>query len=155
MVTIRLYSLNLHLLCPCVFHDRTNRVGRTGRAGQKGTAYTLVCEKDKEFAGHLVRNLEGANQNVPQQLMDLAMQSQWFRKSRFKYGARGKQLEMKTRERPGLGHIAPVATTSSQVTPSIGETSSGGMALSEAIPPQTSTEKPVNRFSVMKAAYGV
>lgn len=38
--------------------------GRTGRAGEKGTAYTLVVEKDKEFAGHLVRNLEGANQEA-------------------------------------------------------------------------------------------
>lgn len=44
----------------------THRIGRTGRAGEKGTAYTLVVEKDKEFAGHLVRNLEGANQEVYQ-----------------------------------------------------------------------------------------
>ena len=40
----------------------THRVGRTGRAGVKGTAYTLVTEKEKEFAGHIVRNLEAANQ---------------------------------------------------------------------------------------------
>lgn len=45
-----------------------------GRAGQKGTAYSLVTSSDKEFAGHLVRNLEGANQEVPNPLMDLAMQ---------------------------------------------------------------------------------
>lgn len=37
-------------------------------------AYTLIMDKEKEFAGHLVRNLEGASQHVPQQLMDLAMQ---------------------------------------------------------------------------------
>ena len=42
--------------------------------GEKGVAYTLVTSKDKDFAGHLVRNLEGANQDVPQELMDLAMQ---------------------------------------------------------------------------------
>lgn len=64
----------------------THRVGRTGRAGEKGMAYTLVSPSDKEFAGHLVRNLEGANQAVPEPLMDLAMQSSWFRKSRFKSG---------------------------------------------------------------------
>lgn len=64
----------------------THRIGRTGRAGEKGTAYTLVLEKDKEFAGHLVRNLEGANQEVPSALLELAMQSSWFRKSRFKNG---------------------------------------------------------------------
>ncbi|KAH9370485.1 hypothetical protein HPB48_020555 [Haemaphysalis longicornis] len=87
----------------------THRVGRTGRAGEKGVAYTLITDKEKEFAGHLVRNLEGASQHVPQSLMDLAMQSQWFKKSRFKQG-KGKKLNMgghglgfRTRERPGLG----------------------------------------------------
>jgi len=64
----------------------THRIGRTGRAGEKGTAYTLVTPLDKEFAGHLVRNLEGASQPVPEPLLDLAMQSAWFRKSRFKGG---------------------------------------------------------------------
>jgi ATP-dependent RNA helicase DDX42 len=64
----------------------THRIGRTGRAGEKGIAYTLVTEKDKEFAGHLVRNLEGANQPVPAALMSLAMQRSWFRKSRFEEG---------------------------------------------------------------------
>lgn len=52
----------------------THRIGRTGRAGEKGYAYTLVLNQDKEFAGHLVRNLEGANQEVPKSLMDLALQ---------------------------------------------------------------------------------
>ena len=42
--------------------------------GTKGTAYTLITIKDKDFAGHLVRNLEGANQYVPQELLDLALQ---------------------------------------------------------------------------------
>lgn len=52
----------------------THRIGRTGRAGEQGYAYTLVLNQDKEFAGHLVRNLEGANQEVPKSLMDLALQ---------------------------------------------------------------------------------
>jgi len=56
----------------------THRIGRTGRAGEKGYAYTLVLPTDKEFAGHLVRNLEGANQEVPQNLLDLAMQVLFF-----------------------------------------------------------------------------
>ncbi|XP_022664363.1 ATP-dependent RNA helicase DDX42-like isoform X2 [Varroa destructor] len=133
----------------------THRVGRTGRAGNKGTAYTLVCEKDKEFAGHLVRNLEGANQHVPQQLMDLAMQSQWFRKSRFKHGGgRGKQLEMKSRERPGLGSTASSGGDASAMDQARAQVSAGTMSLSETFSAHTSGDKPVNRFSVMKAAYG-
>lgn len=37
-------------------------------------AYTLLTNKDSSFAGDLVRNLEGANQAVSKELMDLAMQ---------------------------------------------------------------------------------
>lgn len=41
----------------------THRVGRTGRAGVQGQAITLLLsDKDKEFAGHLVRNFEGVDQ---------------------------------------------------------------------------------------------
>lgn len=82
-----------------------NLVSPPGRAGEKGTAYTLVTDKDKEFAGHLVRNLEGAAQEVPKELLELAMQSSWFRKSRFKQG-KAKALGgrgLGFRERPGLG----------------------------------------------------
>lgn len=61
----------------------THRIGRTGRAGTQGTAYTLLTDKDKEFTGHIVRNLEAANQEVPQEVLDLALQSSWFRKARY------------------------------------------------------------------------
>ncbi|XP_041979000.1 ATP-dependent RNA helicase DDX42 [Aricia agestis] len=85
----------------------THRVGRTGRAGVRGAAHTLLLRHaDREFAGHLVRNLEGAMQDVPEELMQLAMQSSWFRKSRFKKG-KGKNLNiggcgLGYKERPGL-----------------------------------------------------
>ncbi|GMR40485.1 hypothetical protein PMAYCL1PPCAC_10680, partial [Pristionchus mayeri] len=59
-----------------------HRIGRTGRAGQKGTAYTLMTEADKEQAGHYVRNLESVNQEVPKELLDLALKAPWFKSSR-------------------------------------------------------------------------
>jgi len=83
----------------------THRVGRTGRAGVAGNAHTMVTVNDKEYAGHLVRNLESAGQSVSKELYDLAMQSSWFKNSRFKSGrgkgAGGAGLGFK--ERPALG----------------------------------------------------
>ena len=50
--------------------------------GEKGFAFTLITEKDKEFAGALVRNLEDANQHVPKPLLDLALQVRFLLKFR-------------------------------------------------------------------------
>ncbi|XP_078483884.1 ATP-dependent RNA helicase DDX42-like [Ciona intestinalis] len=89
----------------------THRIGRTGRAGQKGTAYTLVTPKDTYFSGDLVRNLEGAGQRVPDDLLQLALQNSKFRKSRYKHGS-GKQISnFKTRDRPGFGATAGSTTS--------------------------------------------
>lgn len=97
----------------------THRIGRTGRAGTKGKAFTLVTPKDKDFCGHLVRNLEAANQDVPPELIDLANQNPWFKKSRYRQG-RAKKINvggkgLGFRERPGLGASAvnePPSTSS-------------------------------------------
>ncbi|XP_074658788.1 ATP-dependent RNA helicase DDX42-like [Tubulanus polymorphus] len=83
----------------------THRIGRTGRAGEKGTAFTLITAKDKDFAGHLVRNLEVASQLVPQSLIDLALQNPWFKKSRYR-NTKGRNMGGKGfgfKDRPGLG----------------------------------------------------
>lgn len=64
----------------------THRIGRTGRAGEKGVAYTLLTPKDSNFAGDLVRNLEGANQHVSKELLDLAMQV-WTSRTKIKEGS--------------------------------------------------------------------
>ncbi|ORZ07280.1 P-loop containing nucleoside triphosphate hydrolase protein, partial [Lobosporangium transversale] len=72
--------------------SHVHRVGRTGRAGEKGTAYTLITEKDDRFAGDLVRNLEEFGQTVSPDLMKIAMQNSRFRKSRqFMGGQRGER----------------------------------------------------------------
>ncbi|KAG0368451.1 ATP-dependent RNA helicase ddx42 [Gamsiella multidivaricata] len=70
--------------------SHVHRVGRTGRAGEKGTAYTLITEKDDRFAGDLVRNLEQFGQAVSPDVLKIAMQNPRFRKSRqFMGGHRG------------------------------------------------------------------
>lgn len=125
----------------------THRIGRTGRAGEKGTAYTLVLDKDKEFAGHLVRNLEGANQDVPEALMELAMQSMWFKKSRFK-GGKGKALTaggagLGYKERPGFGGGSSAESTSSSSAVSRPTTSSSSGSGGPA----------TNRFSAMRDTF--
>ncbi|XP_068633390.1 ATP-dependent RNA helicase DDX42 [Battus philenor] len=94
----------------------THRVGRTGRAGVRGDAHTLLArDKDKDFAAHLLRSLEAVQQEVPEELMQLAMQSAWFRKSRFKKG-KGKNLNvggcgLGYKERPGLPAYTDEVTT--------------------------------------------
>ncbi|KAL9269967.1 DEAD-box ATP-dependent RNA helicase 24-like protein [Drosera capensis] len=60
-----------------------HRIGRTGRAGDKdGIAYTLITQKEARFAGDLVNSLIAAGQNVPSELMDLAMKDGRFRSKR-------------------------------------------------------------------------
>lgn len=60
-----------------------HRIGRTGRAGDKdGTAYTLITQKEVRFAGELVHCLIAAGQDVPNELMDLAMKDGRFRANR-------------------------------------------------------------------------
>ncbi|RLN40257.1 putative DEAD-box ATP-dependent RNA helicase family protein [Panicum miliaceum] len=60
-----------------------HRIGRTGRAGDKhGTAYTLITQKEARFAGELVHSLIAAGQDVPNELMDLAMKDGRFRAKR-------------------------------------------------------------------------
>lgn len=138
----------------------THRIGRTGRAGEKGTAYTLVTDKDKEFAGHLVRNLEGANQEVPDDLLELAMQSSWFRNSRFKSG-KAKSLSiggsgLGYKERPGLGMSGSKPTGASY-----GNSTSSGSSSSLAAPKESgssggrssSSGPATNRFTAMRDAF--
>ncbi|XP_061556254.1 ATP-dependent RNA helicase DDX42 isoform X1 [Phycodurus eques] len=125
----------------------THRIGRTGRAGEKGVAYTLLTNKDATFAGDLVRNLEGANQSVSKELMDLALQNPWFRKSRFK-GGKGKKLNiggggLGYKERPGLG-----ADTSDRSTSSVLSSLSGYEGFSKP-----SSGAMGDRISAMRQAF--
>ena len=129
-MVVRSQSLELTVGLFRDIDTHTHRVGRTGRAGLKGTAHTLVTVNDKEFAGHLVRNLESSSEletvrgpqsylnyslldeTVPKDLYDLAMQSSWFKNSRFK-GGKGKGVGgagLGFKDRPALGYSAPASS---------------------------------------------
>ncbi|KNE62322.1 hypothetical protein AMAG_07553 [Allomyces macrogynus ATCC 38327] len=64
----------------------THRVGRTGRAGERGTAYTLVLRDQGSFAADLVTHLEASAQDVPSELVDVAMTNPRFAKARRRGG---------------------------------------------------------------------
>jgi len=155
----------------------THRVGRTGRAGEKGTAYTLVTEKDKEFVGHIVRNLEGAGQPVPEDVLELAMkvgtfivycintenskqlfmfyfcsQSSWFRKARFKQG-KGKNAALVGACR-GLGFKDESSGSSSAGSFSMPTYKPGlvtGSLVADSL--GSGVAAPTNRLDAMKAAF--
>ncbi|VDK69541.1 unnamed protein product [Onchocerca ochengi] len=127
-----------------------HRIGRTGRAGQKGWAYTLVQESDKEMAGHLVRNLESVNQIVPESLLQLAMKSAWFRSSRERRASRPQQ-------RLGLGYKpktkgprTDTATTSTARALTFEENQKKAKNVLDIA---KATDGSTNRFQAMKAAF--
>ncbi|KFD64928.1 hypothetical protein M514_06320 [Trichuris suis] len=119
-----------------------HRIGRTGRAGEKGSAYTLVTEKDKEFAGHLVRSLEAVNQNVPKALLDLAMQSTWFRKTRFK---------KEKAKRPGIGGFGLGYTEKGKDAQPLGNMQSAHVSFAGSNAATSSSGS--SRLAAIKSAY--
>ncbi|RZC48322.1 hypothetical protein C5167_041268 [Papaver somniferum] len=57
---------------PTGIEDYVHRTGRTGRAGATGLAYTFFCDQDRQYAADLVKLLEGANQEVPPEVRNMA-----------------------------------------------------------------------------------
>lgn len=57
---------------PTGIEDYVHRIGRTGRAGATGIAYTFFSDQDWKYASDLIKLLEGANQQVPPQLGEMA-----------------------------------------------------------------------------------
>uniref|UniRef100_A0A1I8EU04 RNA helicase n=1 Tax=Wuchereria bancrofti TaxID=6293 RepID=A0A1I8EU04_WUCBA len=127
-----------------------HRIGRTGRAGQKGCAYTLVQESDKEMAGHLVRNLESVNQIVPEPLLQLAMKSSWFRNSRERGTNRPQQ-------RLGLGYKPKTKNPRTDTgTTSIARAlnfEEGQKKATNVLDMAKATDGSTNRLQAMKAAF--
>lgn len=50
----------------------THRIGRTGRAGEKGTAWSLATESDKDLFGPLCAMLEQCGANIPPEILKQA-----------------------------------------------------------------------------------
>ncbi|XP_020585952.1 DEAD-box ATP-dependent RNA helicase 14-like [Phalaenopsis equestris] len=67
---------------PTGVEDYVHRIGRTGRAGATGVAYTFFCDQDSKHASDLVKVLEGADQQVPSELRDMASRSSYGTKFR-------------------------------------------------------------------------
>uniref|UniRef100_F1KV40 RNA helicase n=1 Tax=Ascaris suum TaxID=6253 RepID=F1KV40_ASCSU len=129
-----------------------HRIGRTGRAGEKGYAYTLLTDADKEMAGHLVRNLESVNQTVPDALLQLALKSAWFRSSRGeqgnKQGPKRLGLGYKPRTRPTAGAgVASKETAKALACEGRSEKKQDPLDLAKAADGST------NRLQAMKAAF--
>ncbi|KAK4426138.1 ATP-dependent RNA helicase-like protein DB10 [Sesamum alatum] len=67
--------------------DYVHRIGRTGRAGATGVAYTFFCDQDAKHAPDLVKLLEGANQNVPVEVRDMASRGGGMGRGRRQWGS--------------------------------------------------------------------
>ncbi|XP_078672369.1 putative ATP-dependent RNA helicase DDX43 [Branchiostoma floridae x Branchiostoma belcheri] len=74
---------------PRDMEEYVHRVGRTGRAGRSGRSLSLMTRGDWKNAKHLIDLLEEANQEVPQELVDMAERYQKFRERRDAEGPRG------------------------------------------------------------------
>lgn len=106
----------------------------------------------------MVRNLEGANQYVPDDLMELAMQSSWFRKSRFKTG-KGKSMSniggvgLGFRERKGFGSSSGTGPSTSTFGKSFVPVSTSDDSSSSNSSSSLTSPKNVNRLSALKEAF--
>ena len=66
--------LVINYRCPNHMEDYIHRIGRTGRAGKKGTSITFITPEEMKYAYELVRVLEQSNQEVPEELQELALE---------------------------------------------------------------------------------
>jgi hypothetical protein len=93
--------------------------------GHQGNAYTLITEKDAEFAAKLIKNLEASSQEqaITPELIAVANKCAWFKEQYEKQqkqsnttvlnfdfdGSRG-GTTFKPKERPGFGLKKPIGS---------------------------------------------
>merc|ERR1719228_2486995 len=83
--------------------DYVHRIGRTGRAGTKGIAYTFFTQDNAKRARELIKILEGANQEVPEDLRVMGVIEGGFSGRRRGGGGRGRGFRGRRRGRGGRG----------------------------------------------------
>lgn len=57
---------------PNHYEDYVHRVGRTGRAGNTGVAYTFITPEEEKYAPDLVKAMEAAGQEPPDDILCMA-----------------------------------------------------------------------------------
>ena len=84
---------------PRNIEDYVHRCGRTGRAGKTGTSITFVERRDRRNAQDLIKILEEAGQEVPNELVTMAEKFERFKEreaeAKAAFGGRsgGKQID--------------------------------------------------------------
>eukprot|EP00310_Coccolithus_braarudii_P018342 CAMPEP_0183344128 /NCGR_PEP_ID=MMETSP0164_2-20130417/9882_1 /TAXON_ID=221442 /ORGANISM="Coccolithus pelagicus ssp braarudi, Strain PLY182g" /LENGTH=767 /DNA_ID=CAMNT_0025515085 /DNA_START=48 /DNA_END=2349 /DNA_ORIENTATION=+ len=66
---------------PNHYEDYVHRVGRTGRAGNSGVAYTFITPEEEKYAPDLVKAMEAAGQEPPDDVVCMANAYQSKRKA--------------------------------------------------------------------------
>lgn len=70
---------------PNTADDYIHRIGRTGRAAKLGHAITLVTDEDAGQMRDLIKVLKSADQEIPEDLMELSNQAKFKNKSKQGY----------------------------------------------------------------------
>merc|ERR1719446_1727690 len=68
------------LCCVINYEDYVHRVGRTGRAGNQGSAYTFITPEEDKYAPDMVKAMEAAGQEPPDDVIAMANAYQAKRK---------------------------------------------------------------------------
>ena len=75
---------------PMATEDYVHRIGRTGRAGATGKSYCFFTQDNSHAARELMQILEGASQEVPEGLREMAEQRGRKKGGRGGFGGRGR-----------------------------------------------------------------
>ncbi|KAM3962107.1 putative ATP-dependent RNA helicase DDX43 [Aphomia sociella] len=80
----------INLDFPRHIEEYVHRVGRTGRAGKTGIALSFISKHDWAHAGELIKILEEANQEVPDELEQMAKRFEAMKLRREREGGNGR-----------------------------------------------------------------